>query len=205
MSWRFEELARLQERQRLLEQPFDPVAVTARVLATLSRMLPSKLEDWEGWPMHVRSITSRKVEGVTHAYIDGVDLIEAAMTDQNAWDEATRFAAPYVERGEPVPEYFRVFIAEVLRGGRPRPTRQGKPPDLKRNFTICLALEALSRAGIKPTRNDATEGVQSGSDILAAQLNMEAKSVADIWKLRKKHLHAHPRWELHLERLLVGD
>ena len=204
MSWRFEEMARLQERQKLLEQPFDPVAVTARVLAMFSRVLPSKPVDWDGYPMHVRSISWRKVEGVTRAYVDGVDLIEAAKTDQNAWDEATRFAAPYVERGEPVPEYFRVFIAEVLRGGRPRPTRQGKPPDLKRNFTICLALEALRRAGIKPTRNDATEGVQSGSDILAAQLNMEAKSVADIWKLRKKHLHAHPRWELHLERLLVG-
>lgn len=88
----------MQERQKLLEQPFDPIAVTARVLAMLSRVLPSKPEDWEGWPMHVRSITRRKVEGVTHAYIDGVDLIEAAKTDQNAWDEVVRFAAPYVER-----------------------------------------------------------------------------------------------------------
>ena len=205
MSWRFEEMARLQERQKLLEQPLDPIAVTARVLAMFSSVLPSKPVDWDGYPMHVRSISWRKVEGATRAYVDGVDLIEAAATNRNAWDEAARFAAQNIDKGEAVPEFLRVFTAEVLRGVRPRPACRGRPADPNRNFAICLGLEALSRAGIKPTRNEATEDVQSGCDILAATLGRDTSAYVDIWKLRKKHLYAQSSWELHLERLLVGD
>ena len=55
------------------------------------------------------------------------------------------------------------------------------------------------------TRNEATEDVQSGCDILAATLGRDTSAYVDIWKQRKRHLYVQASWELHLERLLVGD
>lgn len=91
-------------------------------------------------------------------------------------------------------ERLRTWEKDVLAGFKTEPKMpRGPSPvrDIHRNMLIVSQLKRLAKAGIAPTRNEATQRADSGCDIVAGCLGsvglaLSYRAVEAVWKNRDK-------------------
>lgn len=218
-----EMLAQALAQQERLKQRLDRPAVIERVEQWLSieldfrrsESLPALGAQWS------RETGSRLIIPRTEAInpecvpllgtgpkaAEPLDLLEAAATDPAAWDVAVSFAVKFIEEGRPVPPQLIGFVIQALQGKK-RPRKRGrKQLPYEFRYAVCLALLALKKVGVHPTRNDGTDPktTRSGCDRIASLVNKNASTIADVWKKRKQVFAASPGWYLVYQQLLVGE
>lgn len=142
---------------------------------------------------------------------DGRDLalLDAVRQDYRAWDEAQRQVYLFRSAGWPLPRCLEEFEADLLADRCKRPKGKGRSwVDFQRNFTLCLAVEALQRVGItaqaRADANKASSGCgKVGAWMMKGTDNHDA--VKGIWKNRAKiQAAALGAWRYHLEKLIVN-
>ena len=136
-------------------------------------------------------------------------LIKWSEWDKSAWDALCVIAADLVRDGKPLPDPLAAWTADVLRclgtarqgtvpaylagpeNERPRPSTGGRQQSF-RDLLICSAIEELaSSERLNPTRNrslgdEPCAAGGSGSDVVAAALEMSYTSVEQAWARRRK-------------------
>ena len=85
--------------------------------------------------------------------------------------------------GEPLPQVLGEWVADVLSGDRPRPTK-GAEGMSYRNFLFCLAIRHLKNTfDLTPTSNSASDA-WSGCDVVAKAAGYNVKTVEAAWGKR---------------------
>ena len=119
------------------------------------------------------------------------ELIEPSTEDRTEGDALSLIAKRLLRDGKPLPDALAGWVADVLEQRRPRPVRQGRPPNWLRNQAITWAVRQLVWAGLKPTRSIAKgeeSGAEGGSacDAVGVAFGFKYRRVADVWERRDR-------------------
>ena len=105
-----------------------------------------------------------------------------------------RLAAALVLRGDPLPEQLRDFVADALFRAPLRKNRRGPKGKDTRDLLIQVAVKCIVKTyGLKPTRNEATDKVESACSIVAKALTMAGGKISEgavvkAWEAPKRHI-----------------
>ena len=110
-------------------------------------------------------------------------LIERSEDSKLEWDAVALIAQQALRSGEQLPQALADWVADVLVGDRPRPTK-GAQAKAARDFRWRLAICHLQNAfGLAPTRNE-TSNADSGCDVVAEAAGAKYKTVEAVWSGR---------------------
>jgi hypothetical protein len=119
------------------------------------------------------------------------------------YDELFReIAAFLIFHGQPLPGRLRAFICEPLLKSPEEPRRKSGPdPEAyaARNAEICAMIALLNSMGFDPTRNEATQGVESACSIVKkaleeAGIHLSEGAVEKIWQNNRRSRPLEMRW-----------
>lgn len=118
-------------------------------------------------------------------------LVDAALTDEQAFEFVRHLASVNVSQAQPLPEALRLFSAGIVSGSYKSPAKASRPiTNWYRDFCIIRAIKCAERFGISATMNDATYGIcgvtlvhEALSEVWQAPITSER--VKDIWVKRK--------------------
>ena len=135
--------------------------------------------------MHVR--TMRNVDGGNVS----TETIEKSKELRHIWDYLNLLAQELLREGKPLPSKLAEWVADVLDGRRPRPSKQGSPSnDMVRNINVISVVELLVDQGMKATRSYKRGGTlaskegRSACDAVGFATSMTYRNVAKIWENR---------------------
>ena len=110
-------------------------------------------------------------------------LIERSEDSKLEWDAVALIAQQALRSGEHLPQALADWVAGVLAGDRPRPTK-GAQATAYRDFRWRLAIRHLhNEFGLAPTRN-ATSDADCGCDVVAEAADARYKTVEAVWSGR---------------------
>lgn len=120
-------------------------------------------------------------------------LIFASSVSRTAYDALAAIAVAIQDRNQNMPELLAEWLTDVNRERRPRPRQHGPSKDAHwgRDLHIAFCVYLLERAGLKPTRNDAS-ATRSGCDIVADVITTKIgiplgyEGVKTVWKRYSK-------------------
>lgn len=114
-------------------------------------------------------------------------LIERAQSDRLAYDALAAHAAAILNRGEALPDLLADFAGDVLKGRRERPARRGQryASEVRNRLLCSLVGELHWNYGLAPTRNDESESIDSGCDLVAEAMRRERMSPSSYAAIKR--------------------